>query len=389
MSLYRRGDVWWYKFRFAGQIIRESTKSDSRTVARAAEHARRRELEQGFNRIERQRAARLFSIAAEDWLASKKAHLAPRSVAIEQANLKHLNPFFGKMLLCDIRSDEVAHYQATRLEEKAAPKTVNLEIGTLRAVLRKNRLWFAIQPDVRMLRATDDAGRAISREEETALLDACQSSRSRSLHTAVLLALNTCMRYSELRLLTWEQVNLTARTVTVGLSKTEAGAGRVIPLNARATSLLSFWAGLFPNREPNHYVFPSEKYGIAQREDAKKGLTRTYVYDTDPAKPIGRWKEAWEAAKIRAGVECRFHDLRHTGCTRMLEAGVPFSVVATIMGWSASTTVRMSKRYGHIGHAAQRIAVEAICEPLVAVSPTDGAQNRAQFESGSATARAN
>src|SRR5262249_36812935 len=154
-----------------------------------------------------------------------------------------------------------------------------------------------------------DAGRAISRDEETALLEACQSSRSRSLHTAVLLALNTCMRYSELRLLTWGQVSLTARTVTVGLSKTEAGAGRVIPLNARASSLLSFWAGLFPNREPNHYVFPSEMYGIAQREDAKKGLTRTYVYDTDPTKPIGRWKEAWEAAKIRAGVKCRFHDL--------------------------------------------------------------------------------
>jgi integrase len=389
MSLYKRGDVWWYKFRFAGQMIRESTKSDSRTIARDAERARRRELEQGFNRIERQRAARLFSIAAEEWLASKRAHLAARSVAIEQANLKHLNPFFGKMLLCDIRADDVAAYQVARLQQKASPKTVNLEIGTLRAVLRKNRLWFAIQPDVRMLRTSVDVGRAINREEESALLTACQSSRSRSLHAAVLLALNTCMRYSELRLLRWEQVNLAARTVTVGLSKTEAGAGRVIPLNARALSVLSFWAGLFPEREPNHYVFPSEKYGIAQCEDKKKGLTRTYIYDTDPTTPIGRWKEAWEASKIRADVKCRFHDLRHTGCTRMLEAGVPFSVVATIMGWSASTTVRMSKRYGHIGHSAQRLAVEAICEPVVAVSEPDGAQNGAQSENVAVRALAN
>jgi len=36
-------------------------------------------------------------------------------------------------------------------------------------------------------------------------------------------------------------------------------------------------------------------------------------------------------AKGRASVECRFHDLRDTGCTRMPEAGVPFSAVATIM----------------------------------------------------------
>jgi hypothetical protein len=43
----------------------------------------------------------------------------------------------------------------------------------------------------------------------------------------------------------------------------------------------------------------------------------------------------------------------------MLEAGIPFSVVATIMGWSASTTVRMANRYGHIGQVAQRRAVDA------------------------------
>jgi integrase len=118
----------------------------------------------------------------------------------------------------------------------------------------------------------------------------------------------------------------------------------------------------------------------------RETLARTCVHSTAPTKPIGRWKEAWEAAKIRAGVKCRFHDLRHTGCTRMLEAGVPFSVVATIMGWSASTTVRLAKRYGHIGQSAQRLALDALCEP---VSATSGAQNGAQSEDVSAGARAN
>ena len=354
MSVYRRGKVWWYKFRFAGQVIRESSKSNSRTVARAAELARRRELEQSFNRIEKPRTAQLFSVAAEAWLQSKTAHLAPRSVAIERANLKHINPFFGKLLLCDIGAEDISRYQAERLGQRAAPKTINLEVGTLRAILRKNRLWAAIQPDVRMLRAREDVGRAISREEEALLLGACRSSRSRSLYHAVTLALNTCMRYSELRLLQWRQVDFAAHTVTVGVSKTESGTGRVIPLNDRAFAILSFWASLFPGREPEHYVFPSERYGAAG------DYFTPCAYDTDPTKPIGRWKEAWEAAKARAGVRCRFHDLRHTGCTRMLEGGVPFSVVAAIMGWSASTTVRMAKRYGHIGQAAQRQAVAVL-----------------------------
>ena len=60
----------------------------------------------------------------------------------------------------------------------------------------------------------------------------------------------------------------------------------------------------------------------------------------------------------------------------MLEAGVPFSVVATIMGWSASTTVRMSRRYGHIGQGAQR---QAVNELSLAGVQADGAQKWAQL----------
>jgi len=108
MSLYKRGDVWWYKFRFAGQVLRESSKSESRTVAKEAERSRRRELEESFNRISKPRTAQLFSVAAEIWLRTKVAHLSPRSVIIERANLKHVNPYFGKMLLCDVAADDVA-----------------------------------------------------------------------------------------------------------------------------------------------------------------------------------------------------------------------------------------------------------------------------------------
>ena len=386
MSVYKRGDVWWFKFRFAGQTIRESSKSNSKSVAREAERAQRRQLEQGFNRIERQTSAKLFVVAAENWLSTKKAHLSPRTVEIEQANLKHLNPFFGKMLICDIHGEDVAKYQSSRQHEAAAPKTINLEIGTLRAVLRKNRLWFAIQQDVRMLRVSEDKGRAISGKEEIALLSACQSSRSRSLYTAVVLALNSCMRYSELRLLRWNQVDFAGRSITVGASKTEAGAGRVLFLNDRALTVLKFWACLFPDRQPMHCVFPYEKYGLAQRKDERKGSTQACVHNTDPTRPIGRWKEAWETAKKVASVTCRFHDLRHTGCTRMLEGGIPFSVVASVMGWSASTTVRMSRRYGHIGQAAQRRAMETLSADSFEM---DGAQNRAQSENADSVIRSN
>ena len=99
-----------------------------------------------------------------------------------------------------------------------------------------------------MLAAPDDVGKALSLEDEKRLLDACAESRSRSLLPAVLLAMNTGMRYSELRLLRWEQLDLDRRTVRVGKSKTAAGTGRSIPLNDKATKVLKFWAEQFPTR---------------------------------------------------------------------------------------------------------------------------------------------
>ena len=369
MSTYRRGKMWWYRFKFSGQTIRESSKSTSRTVAREAERLRRRELEEGFNGITRPKRIHIFAVVAESWLKTKAPTLAPRSVLIEKLNLKHLNPIFGQRLLCDISADDIVAYQAERRKEGAAPKTINLEIGTLRAILRKHRLWANVQPDVKMLRVADDVGRAIDGEEEKSLLEACRTSRSRSLYPAVVMALNTCMRYSELRLLRWKQVDLIGNGLMVGKSKTDAGEGRFIPLNSRVVSILASWGADFPDRRPEHYVFPSERYGAA-------GDTfSACVYKTDPTQPIGRWKEAWEAAKQRSGVRCRFHDLRHTGCTRMLEAGVPLAVVAELMGWSASTAIRMAKRYGHIGQNARRQAMETLATGYVA----EGAQNWAQL----------
>ena len=267
MSLYKRGDVWWYKFKFAGQAIRESQKTGSKTVAKKAMESRRRELEEGYNGISKPQRAQLFSGASEQWLEAKKAHLSPRSVVIEKLNLVHLKPVFGGLLMCDINGDNVAAYQTSRLRQDAAPKTISLEVGTLRAILRKHRLWANIQPDVKMLRVREDVGRSLTEAEETSLLRECLNSRSRSLYVAVELALGTCMRYSEIRLLHWQQIEFTKGEVRVGHSKTEHGEGRVIPLSKRVRMILGFWSERFPNRKPNDFVFPYERYGGKGKDD--------------------------------------------------------------------------------------------------------------------------
>jgi integrase len=197
-------------------------------------------------------------------------------------------------------------------------------------------------------------GRALTPEEEKRLLAWCGQSRSRALLPIVTLALNTGMRRGEIQSLTWAQFDFLHERLTVKMSKTEAGRGRNVPLNAAALKALQAWATNFPSRRADHFVFPAERYGLAEND------ARAHVHSTDPAKPMGSFKEAWESAKAMADVTCRFHDLRHSACTKLVEHGVPLPVIASLLGWSAGTTVRMARRYGHISAEAQRNAVERL-----------------------------
>lgn len=79
--------------------------------------------------------------------------------------------------------------------------------------------------------------------------------------------------------------------------------------------------------------------------------------------PPGLDFRGWKNARITAEVQCRFHDLQHSAVTLLLEAGVSFPIVASLLGWSPSTTTKMARRYGHIGNAAHRAAV-ATLDPL-------------------------
>ena len=87
-------------------------------------------------------------------------------------------------------------------------------------------------------------------------------------------------------------------------------------MNNRLTLASRTWAKAAPSLTAEHYVFPAEQYG--QPGDEKPG-----TFEVDPLKPIGSWITAWKNARATASVACRFHDLRHSAVTRLLEGGVP------------------------------------------------------------------
>jgi integrase len=234
-----------------------------------------------------------------------------------------------------------------------------MEVGTLRAILRKQRLWANLQPDVKMLRARSDIGRALSRDEETRLLAACKASRSRSLYPAVLLS--SGLRNQELRLMRWHQLDVLERLLTVGKSKTAGGEGRTVPLSDTAWRCVLDWRSQWPEAKPEHYLFPSEKYGL----DGDSGYQHvtTVPYKIRPDVPIGSWKVAWANAKQAAGVECRWHDLRHTFVSRIAEGQVSD---ATIMALAGHLSVKMKEKYSHVRQEAKRQAVRVLDMPTFA-----------------------
>jgi integrase len=361
MSLYRyKGSkVWTMDFMFQSQRIRESTGTRSKTLAKEIERKRRHGLEEGAAGIRKQSRAVLFSFAAADYLEMKRSSWSPRMYIIENVNLSHLLPQFGKQLVCDIDGHDVTRYQQNRLKGGAAPKTINLEFGTLRAILKRHRAWARVQEDVHALPGGEEIGRAISAREEQILLRKCAESRSRSLFPIVILAIETGARKNVIRTLLWKQVDFVGACIQFGKDKSSAGTGRIIPLTRRALDTLKSWAQGFPYRLPEDYLFPAERYG------GSGDIFEACVYSTDPTRPMGSIKEAWEAAKERAGVKCRFHDLRHTAVSRMLDAGVSIAKVAKIVGWSPATMVRMAARYGHFAVEDLRDAVESISRPEI------------------------
>jgi len=97
---------------------------------------------------------------------------------------------------------------------------------------------------VKFERESENIGKALTHDQETQSLKACESNQL--LHTAVTVALNTTLRKNEIRLLRWDQIDFFKRTLRVGKSKTEGGSGREIPLNTPAYAALTKWAGHFP-----------------------------------------------------------------------------------------------------------------------------------------------
>jgi integrase len=308
VAVYKRGEVWWYEFIFAGKRVRESAMTTSKTVAKEAEKSQRRALERtlvGLPTEQRQNRVRSVNEMVKPYLDAYALSHRPKSVLFANGRLDHVKRLLGTTLLPDLTASAIHVYMKTRLQEGASGRTINMEIGELsRAV---GQPWSVLWPKTRKLEEQKDVGKALSPDEEERLLDAVRNqtspNRSQVLGTFVRVALLTGMRSGEITTLTWGQLDFQRRVVTVGKAKTSSGTGRQIPMNVELFGVLSMHAQWFTSRfgetRPDLYLFPFGK-----------------PTPNDPTRCLTDITGAWDALRKRANVDCRMHDLRHTAATK-------------------------------------------------------------------------
>jgi len=354
----RKSSVWWYQFRMAGRRIRESTGTDKATLARKAEERRRRELERalvGLPANEPERRIRTVREALRQYAETFPLHHRRSTVVVVEMRRKPLERLLGDFMTADLTEARILQYIAKRKGEGASNRTINMEIMLLSQALGST--WRALWPRVRRLEENRNAGRALSAEEEAKILEAAMHNQSPLIYPYLMVLLWTGLRAGEALGLTWGRVDLEHGEITVGSSKTAAGAGRVVPIAGPLRAVLEFYRGAMTARfgplRDDWYVFPACR------------TKRAAV----PERPALSLKTAWRSVCKAAGVKCRLHDLRHTFCSRMAERGVPEYVMIDLMGHVGAAMLR---RYSHVRAEARRAAIEALEAAALAYGQRNG-----------------
>ncbi|BEV17741.1 site-specific integrase [Herbaspirillum sp. DW155] len=254
-----------------------------------------------------------------DILARYEAEVLPskRGAPSDKSRLKTLNEAFGAYRLASLSSSQVAKFRDQRLKS-VSPQSVIHEINLLNRVLKAASIDWGIHlpnglPTAQVRKPAKPRGRD-RRVTDAEIESILKTTESVELSVAIVLALETGLRRSELAFLAWDEIDLEKKIAHIPRTKTDVP--RTVPLSPKAVAALKTLS-----RNESEAVFRMKPESMSQ---------------------------AFERAceKHRANiVSLRFHDLRHEATSRLFEKGLNIMEVATITGHK---TLEMLKRYTHL-----------------------------------------
>lgn len=249
---------------------------------------------------------------------------------IEAGRLRRLmrDETFVDKKLAALTTEDLQDYITDRLTE-VAPATVDRDLDVISQVLRYADDVWKIAPSespfkgLRRPSYFNERDRRLSAEEEAKLLKAARADENTYVEAAIILALETAMRRSELLGVTPADINYERRYAF--LRDTKNGRSRKVPLSMRAMEVLQ--------------ALPAND-GQPLLNLSANALKIAFFRRVLPASGIA---------------ELHFHDLRHEAISRFAESG-RFQLIE-LQAISGHRDMRMLQRYAHLcsGNLAEKM----------------------------------
>ena len=324
MTLWKRGRIYWAYVHVDGVRHSKSTGTGNRKQAELIEQKFKDEINLERQGISQPKPEMTFGELAARFLAEAE----PRPYHIDR--LKVLLPYWSDTPIGRISKARAHDYRKDRHAQKTVSETtVNRDLESLRRILSwaVDQQFLLTNPlsRVPMVRERRKPRPIVSLAEEQRLL----AEAAPHLRRIIIAALDTGMRRGEILSQRWEHIDFDRRMLYVTRSKTPGGEAREIPLTERMFELL-----------------PADRQ--------RQGLIFTFE-----GRPLHRIKTAWKATLRRAKLRYfRFHDLRHTFNTRLMEAGVAQETRKSLMGHSSGEDVHAI--YTHVEMPLKREAIRKL-----------------------------
>lgn len=261
-------------------------------------------------------------------------------------NLTRLRTCFGKWWkspLDQVTAGMLERWKTDRLtagtRHKNGGATINRDLSRLRAVYsfaRKHIEGFEHDPFrlVDMLPEDPMPKVRYLTGEERQRLESALADTPLYLRTMVTVSLNTGVRRAELFGLTWDNVELGQRQITVEARTSKHFKTRHVPLNDAAHMALRQWKP----KNATGLVFPGRN-----------------------GDRLNNAKKSFSSLLRRADIEnFRWHDMRHDFASQLAMRGIDLNTVRELLGHG---DLRMTIRYAHLAPEHKAKAVAILSEP--------------------------
>ncbi|HEY4435321.1 MAG TPA: site-specific integrase [Lelliottia sp.] len=187
--------------------------------------------------------------------------------------------------------------------------------------------WIKSAPSIKTRKPVSKRIRWLTRDEAERLIECMPE----SIKPVVIFALATGLRRSNIIDLEWQQVDMQRKVAWVNPENAKAGKAIGVALNDTACRVLRDQIG-----KSSRWVFAHTKAATRPDGTLTPAVRKMRVDDNS----------AWKIGLAKAGIQdFRFHDLRHTWASWLIQSGVPLSVLQEMGGWES---IEMVRRYAHL-----------------------------------------